>query len=125
MRAVEYRRRERRLKETMPLPNKSLVLEVNQVNETSYRIETDAMTELFGAYPSNTNEAQVLLKVVVLNDVRSVAGSITACGEKLDHALARGGPEAVELIVHQRLGDKDRYVFSFACKYCHWHNPEA
>jgi hypothetical protein len=117
----------------MPLPNKSLVLEVNQVNETSYRIETDAMTELFGAYPSNTNEAQVLLKVVVLNrlystsiyDVRSVAGSITACGEKLDHALARGGPEAVELIVHQRLGDKDRYVFSFACKYCHWHNPEA
>lgn len=52
-----------------------------------------------------------------------MAKHIVACN--VDTLLAGGSPEAVELIAKVRLADdsKERHLYSFASKYCSWHNP--
>lgn len=56
--------------------------------------------------------------------VDTVARHITSL-VNIDSCLAAGSPEAVDLIAKVRLGDKVRNNFSFATKYCSWHNPTA
>ena len=96
-------------------------------NETSEK----ALAELFAAYPGNDNASHVLLKVVALNSLYStrilavlkLANHIAEQGAQIDAALAAGSAEAVEVIAGA--GQIDLTFYSFATKYCNWHNPGA
>lgn len=43
----------------------------------------------------------------------------------IDPLLREGDPQAVPLVARVRMGAKVRNYYSFATKYCAWHNPEA
>jgi len=82
-------------------------------------------------FPDNTAVENVLLKVVVLNSLYGTGIlAVTRVAEhirelEIDPLIQAGQPEAVELIGRVRIGDKMRYNYSFATKYCSWHNRSA
>ena len=93
-------------------------------------IGEEALKHLWREFPQNIDPAKVLLKVIVLNQlystqipnihVRGLARHIA--GLNIDPLLATGAHDAVRQIascpdVH--------FNYSFATKFCHWHNPEA
>jgi hypothetical protein len=92
----------------------------------------EALQELFGQYPRNDNRAHVLLKVVALNRLYSagifavydVANHIYQHAQEIDEGLKIGNPEIVDMIhkVTIRKTGKERKFWSFATKYCSWHN---
>jgi hypothetical protein len=100
----------------------------------------EALKELFNQYPSNSDMRHVLLKVVALNSLYStqifvysekvpnvldVAQHIHKNAKEIDSALAVGSPEIVDTIAVVTVSEKkDRNYFSFATKYCSWHQPE-
>jgi hypothetical protein len=99
--------------------------------DPSTRLVEDALGHLRAQFPRNTEASHVLLKVVTLNklysarildiDVEILARHIAGLG--IDALFAEGSPRAVDLITHC---DKlRRGCFSFATKYCSWHNPDA
>jgi hypothetical protein len=92
-----------------------------------------ALTELFRQYPRNDDPRHVLLKVVAINSlyhtsifaVETVARHIHANGKEIDAALAAGSPEVVNQIAKATIQGRKYNFFSFATKYCSWHNPSA
>jgi len=92
-----------------------------------------ALSELFAMFPANTDIRHVLLKVVTLNRLYStqifavmdVAIHIHSNASNIDVALASGLPEIVDKIARVTIQGKERSFFSFATKYCSWHNPES
>jgi hypothetical protein len=91
-----------------------------------------ALTELFGAFPENRLYEHVLLKVVALNSLYNtyilnlapVADHIWR--HNIDPKLAQGAPELVnEIALTPHKDGKIRRNYSFATKYCAWHNPDA
>jgi hypothetical protein len=90
------------------------------------------LTELFQKFPDNTDFGEVALKAKVLNVLYSTqvrAVNIVArhiCSLAIDPDLRAGKPEIVDRIAKVQLqGGKVRNYFSFASKYCNWHNPTA
>jgi hypothetical protein len=88
------------------------------------------LRQLFEKFPENTDLREVAVKTKVLNvlyglqilAVNVVAKHITDLG--IDPDLRAGKAEIVDRIAEARLsGDKIRHYFSFASKYCSWHNP--
>ncbi|MBQ7853372.1 MAG: hypothetical protein IJ352_02775 [Muribaculaceae bacterium] len=85
-----------------------------------------ALTLLFSTYPNNTEVSEVLIKCLVLNDfysagVRSIdiqkmAEHIVSCN--IDNGLKNGDWSVVDKI--SKCGNRNYY--SFATKYCNWHN---
>jgi hypothetical protein len=99
--------------------------------DPSTRLVEDALGQLRAHFPHNTETSHVLLKVLALNelysarvldiDVKILAPHIAGLG--IDARLAEGSSSAVDLITHC---DKLRKgCYSFATKYCSWHNPAA
>ena len=43
----------------------------------------------------------------------------------IDHALQEGQPEVVEAIAHLDIRGKSHFLYSFASRYCNWHNMAA
>ena len=43
----------------------------------------------------------------------------------IDAALQQGQPEVVEAIAHLDIQGKPHFLYSFASRYCNWHNMEA
>ncbi|MCX8061255.1 MAG: hypothetical protein QXS54_01325 [Candidatus Methanomethylicaceae archaeon] len=90
-----------------------------------------SLTKLFRAFPNNINLEDVFLKVIVLNDLyRTAIWATYQVAEhivslNIDHLIREGKPEAVDMIARIRLGNKIRNNYSFATKYCAWHNPSA
>jgi hypothetical protein len=94
-----------------------------------------ALKELFNQFPGNSDPSHVLLKVVTLNRLYStqilavtdVAQHIHRNAQGIDSALAAGFPQIVDTIarVTISISGKERNNFSFATKYCSWHNPES
>jgi len=115
----------------IPYPTKDLVQSYIQQFDQTYTVVEQALTKLFQLFPDNTAFEDVLLKVIVLNDLYrtaiwatyKVADNIVSLG--IDPLIREGRPEAVDLIAHVRLGDKTRNNYSFATKYCAWHNSSA
>lgn len=101
--------------------------EFNRENQVTEK----ALAELFAAYPANDNPSRVLLKVVALNSlyttrilaVLKLASRIAGQGAALDAALATGSPQAVDAVAGVGSGDPDFTFYSFASKYCNWHQP--
>jgi hypothetical protein len=98
--------------------------------DPSTRLAEDALGQLWAALPRNTDAPHVLLKVLALNklyntrvrdiDVEILARHIAGLG--IDPLIAEGSSSTVERITHC---DNLRNYFSFATKYCSWHNPDA
>ena len=129
------------MKSGLTLPTKALVRTASKEFDKDESPIEDALKELFNQYPGNSDLRHVLLKVVALNSLYStqitahsaklpnvvdVAQHICRNAKKIDSALAAGSPEIVETIAWVSVSNKkDRNNFSFATKYCSWHNPEA
>jgi hypothetical protein len=108
-------------------------------SDSETRISEKALADLLAKYPNNTNEAQVLLKVLTLNDLYStqiplrapdrpnvfdIAECIPRLG--LDQALQERSLEIVNVIsVTQFPGKKRVNRFSFATKYASWHRQNV
>ena len=98
------------------------------------RRDIKALAKLFSAYPKNTCSWQVLLKVTALNalyktrimNVYPVVETILSVGRKLDSLISRGDPAAVDLMKMVKFEKREKTInfFSFASKYCHFHQPD-
>jgi hypothetical protein len=90
------------------------------------------LSELFQQYPRNDDLRHVLLKVVAVNSLYhtciyaldTVARHIHSHAPEIDAALAAGSHEIVDKIAKVRVQGKVHNFFSFATKYCNWHQPE-
>lgn len=98
--------------------------------ETAFTEST--ISELFSTYPDNQDVRHVLVKVCVINDlyrprVRNIDLQPLSIHiktiEELDTRLRRGTPDVVDAIWKSQ-GTSQQY-FSFATKFCSWHNQEA
>ena len=118
-------------KTQLPYPTEELVQTyIKQFDQTQTVVEL-ALTRLFQLFPKNTALEDVLLKVIVLNDLYRTA--IWATYQVAEHIISlnvdpyirEGKPEVVDLIARIQLGNKTRNNYSFATKYCAWHNPSS
>ena len=117
------------------VPNQSLVRAACKRFDEENAVVEQALAELFRQYPTNDNEAHVLLKVVALNRlystnilaVHDVARHIYQHAQEVDDALRVGSPEVVDLIANVTISatGKRRKCWVFATKYCNWHHPES
>jgi len=121
------------LNSSMTLPDLTVELVNTEAEKFDHenQLTEQAITQLVHKFPNNTDPSHVLLKVVVVNDlygaglprkhIEPVTHHITAL--RIDEALAAGKPSVVDDIINcAKL--KEKY-FSFASKFCSWHNPGA
>lgn len=119
---------------SLPLPTPEVVRDEVRTHFDTDRVAQsteDALIALLNKFPHNTDPAHVLLKVVAINRlyntqifaVHDVARCIAA--HNIDAELAEGSLNVVSKIAPVTIKDKVRNNFSFASKYCSWHNPEA
>ena len=89
-----------------------------------------ALRDLVDHFPSNTDTSQVLLKVVAINtlygtqirDVLTATNRIIEC--KIEERVKDGDAGVVDQIATMHFNGKLRYNYSFATKYCSWHQPD-
>jgi hypothetical protein len=113
-------------------PTPELVQEyINKFDNDSELIAVEnALLELFRRYPSNQSLPEILIKVATLNSLYAtniyatvkVANHIL--NKNIDAKLQQRSPELVDEIALVTIGNKTRRNYSFASKYCHWHQPE-
>ena len=71
-----------------------------------------------------------MIKVCALNDLYSTRIFATLalakhiCSLKIDAQLEVADPEVVDRIAFVKIGDRPKKFFSFASKYCSWHDQE-
>ena len=90
----------------------------------------DAMFKICQQYPNNNNLEEVLIKCAVIDnfsstnvyDLYKMADHIV--GKQIDEKLKNRDYSLVDDIANVEIGGKKRYFYSFASKYCHYHNPE-
>lgn len=104
---------------------------------TTYELADRVLRLVFEGNPTNTNDADVLRKVVLLNalyatsiyDVFRMAHHVHRLGAKLDAWIATGSPQAVSRVRRghgiRTSSGVDRDFYSFATKYASWHRPEV
>jgi hypothetical protein len=126
----------------LPMPTVDLVNAAAKKFDKDYRIGEQSLGELFSQYHENTDLSHVLWKVALLiplyqlhipayapdkPNLLDVASHIHQNAEEIDSALALGLPEIVDKIARVVVppGKKPFYHYSFASKYCSWHNPCA
>lgn len=98
----------------------------------SYRIQEDILQRLVKEYPDHKNKAAVEVKVKLLNLLYStyilatnrMTAHILGINE-IDARLKKGDKSLVEEIANIQIGGKKYNFYSFATKYCAYHNPEA
>lgn len=87
-----------------------------------------AIKMAFKQFPSNTDVPSVLIKVSILNDliktdilpIPELAKYITNLG--IDEKLAKVDLSVVNEITQFEAKERTKKIYSFATKYCHWHN---
>ncbi len=98
----------------------------------SYRIQENILQCLVKEYPDHQNKAAVEVKVKLLNLLYSTY--ILATNRMTDHIfeikevdkrLKSGDKSLVKEIATLTIKSKDYDFYSFATKYCAYHNPEA
>jgi len=114
-------------------PTEDLVTAACKTFDEENAVTEEALEILFKQYPRNDNHPHVLLKVVALNRlystnifaVHDMAKHIYA--QQVDSALEGGSPDIVSRIAVVRNGTtgKERDNYSFATKYCSWHNQAS
>ena len=95
-----------------------------------------AIINLFKAFPENKKLEDILLKISVINDLYStnIFGTFKMAKHILqldiDKKLKKGSSEAVGMIskghgIKTSKNNTERKFYSFATKYCNWHNRES
>lgn len=119
----------------MPLPRPSRELVEHYLaafqQDERYSVADQALLDLFQHFPHNTRLEDILLKVSALNDLYST--NIYATFQMAHHiqrlTIDSGIAEASTTIVNQiadaTFSGKKRKVYSFATKYCSWHDQDA
>jgi len=111
-------------------PNAALVRDAIDRFDREGEPTEGTLKELFARFPNNQDIRHVLLKVIALNqlysthilDVHSVAQNIFENRDQIDKALTRGAPEIVQIIATIKINGRPRNNYSFASKFCNWHN---
>lgn len=88
------------------------------------------LSEFFKHFPANTDLKHIWLKVSVLNDLYSTnifdtyAMAKHILRLKIDRGLKAGSHKMVDRIAMLQISGKKWKFYSFASKYCNWHNNE-
>lgn len=101
-----------------------------------YKPADDAIIKLFKAFPENNRIEDILLKISVINDMYStnILGTFKMAehilAQDIDEALNNGEPEVVQRIakghgIRTKRKNTELNFYSFATKYCNWHNQEC
>ena len=116
----------------LPIPTIDLVqAECDAFDEEPFtKLGEQALAQLREQFPRNVEVSHILLKVLALNQIYStrinyvdvVPLSRHIAGLGIDSLLDQGSPRAVDLIFVCPPLPK---YFSFATKFCSWHNPAA
>ncbi|HEX4134033.1 MAG TPA: hypothetical protein VHY84_05370 [Bryobacteraceae bacterium] len=116
----------------LPCPTAQLIKEEADKFDQENSLDEEALGLLFSQFPGNKALPEVLLKVIALNKlygagvrdphISAVARHIAGIAG-LDALLQQGSPDAAERIIDCK--EVKRNYFSFASKYCSWHNPDA
>ncbi|MEX2437324.1 MAG: hypothetical protein WD509_01965 [Candidatus Paceibacterota bacterium] len=104
-------------------------------NDERYYPADQAIIKLFKAFPENIKLEDILLKISVINDLYStnILGTFKMAKHiqhlKIDKGLEIGDPDIVHLIasghgITSKKNSKEYCFYSFATKYCNWHNVE-
>jgi len=115
----------------LPCPTPYLVASYVETFNQKQAVVERALTKLFTLFPENIQLEHVLIKVVALNDLyrTGILATFQVAEHvfrlNIDQIIKEGKSEAVELIGHVHLGKGTRKNYSFATKYCAWHNPEV
>jgi hypothetical protein len=114
----------------LPVPTPAVVKAECDAFDQENELTEKALRKLRTKFPLNTDEAEVLLKALVLNklystrvndvDIPPLAHHIA--GLNIDPLLDKGSLDAVNQIMNCPGLDKE---YSFATKFCSWHNPTA
>jgi len=119
----------------MPLPNATPNLVERYLaqfrNDERYFLADEALIDLFEKFPANTKLQDILLKVSALNDLYST--NIFATYQMAHHIqtldidpdLAQKSTAVVNHIAAATFSGKRRNVYSFATKYCSWHDQDS
>lgn len=99
-------------------------------NENRFSAPVNVMFKLCQEHPQNDNFEEALLKCATINafsstnvyDLYSMAIHIVE--SHIDQKLKNGDLSVVKSISQVFIGGKPRNFYSFATKYCHYHNPQ-
>ena len=123
---------------TLSIPSNELIAKyIHEFNENDRYFYADkAIDKLIGCFPQNKTIEDVLLKVVVINRLYST--SVYGVNEMAEHILSQdidirlksGDLSLVDAIATGHgipIGEtkKERCFYSFATKYCNWHNKKS
>jgi len=116
---------------SLPLPSESLVISTAQAFDADprYGPSDRALASEFSRFPLNDTLEEVLIKVVLLNTLYNT--NVFAVVEMaahirdlaIDQDLSTASPALVDKIARLSIRGKERRHYSFATKYCSWHNP--
>ncbi len=101
-----------------------------------YYLADSAIINLFLKFPENERIEDILLKISVINDLYStnIYGTYIMAKHiqrlQIDEPLSKADPLIVNKIaighgIPKPKGNGDRNFYSFATKYCNWHNKES
>lgn len=104
--------------------------------EDRYRCADNAITNLIQKFPDNTILEDIILKVCTINQLYSTniysvfAISQHILNSKIDSGLRVGDRDIVSKIanghnIRRRKNNTEMSFYSFATKYCSWHNQSA
>ena len=120
------------MKQELKRPTPKLVQDYTNKfdNDSEIVAVENALSELFRRYPSNQSLPEILIKVATLNSLYGT--NIYATVKVANHILSRNidaklqqkSLELIDEIALVAIGNKTRRNYSFATKYCHWHQPE-
>jgi hypothetical protein len=91
----------------------------------------NAIRLLVESFPDNKSYEGILLKSIVINTLYStqIKAIVTVAKHifelKVDEDIRRGLPEVVDKIAKVTINGRQRNNYSFASKYCSFHNPAA
>lgn len=105
-------------------------------SDERYLLADQAIINLFQKFPENKKLEDILLKTSVINDLYStnIFGTFILAKHILSLNIDRGIKNADPTIVNRIAvghgipkpkGTGDRNLYSFATKYCNWHNKDA
>ena len=120
---------------TKPLPEDATLDMVRKycqkfVDKEEFALGERVVKKVFAQYPDNTSFDSIMIKSCVLNTIAhtkiyaidKVASRIFPL--KIDHRIISGDKTLVNEIAQVRINEKShRNFYSFASKYCHFHNP--
>ena len=104
-------------------------------NDDRYYPADQAIIKLFSTFPHNRKLEDILLKISVLNDLYStnILGTFKMAKHirqlDIDSVLSNGDPAVVHRIatghgIVSKRNNKEINFYSFATKYCNWHNRD-